>query len=268
MVTSKFCSIVEGTARPLWVPVSTVGGAAKTVYVGSLVTLYVNAGDGVLAPIGANANPMKAPFGVVIGTNNLTPLYDATYNTEYALSTVTMTTSLARDWRMQEGMFVKSDPMALVQVAVIEPGVSVVRIPIFAHVSTQTVLAEAISTAGNANGLTFTCGTTGFDFTSVAYSATYYARTGLNRGLYRVGYDATAGTAAKTIYNPFLATTANTGEKYVGVDFVLGRTRIDLQTTGLGINVLTDVSTNHYLVDCLEINLQNKGDEYALVRFV
>jgi hypothetical protein len=264
---AKHCSIVEGTARPMWFPVSAVGGAAKTVYVGGLVTHYIVAGDGVLAPIAANANPMGVPFGVVLGTNNLVPLYDTTYNAEYQISTITLATSAAVEKRMQEGQWIKGDTQAMVQVAVIDP-TSVLRLPIYAHATTQTAPTEAISTAGNANGLTVTCGTTGFDCTGIAYNAMYYCRKGLNQGIYRTGYDTNAGTGAKTFYIPTPFTTATTGEIWVGANFSLGRQRIDLQTTGLGINTVTTTSTNHYLVDVLEINLKNKGEEYALLRFV
>jgi hypothetical protein len=264
---SRRCAIVEGTARPLWVPVGTVAGSAATVYVGGLVNWYLKASDGVIPPIAANAAPMARPFGVVIGTNNLTPLYDTTYLTEYQIGAATHAVQVARDWRMQEGMWIKSDPTPLVQVALIDAS-SVLRIPIYAHATSYTAPTEAVSTAGNANGLTFTCGTTGFDFTGIAYDATYYARTGLNKGQYRIGYDTNAGTGAKTVYQPFSGTTATTGEKYVGVNFCLGRSGIDLQTTGLGINIVTSLATNYYSVDVLEINLQNTGEEYALVRFV
>jgi hypothetical protein len=266
-VSSVGCSIVEGTARPIWMPVSCVGGSAQTVYVGGLVTYFGSAGDGVLAPIAANAAPMARPFGVVVGTNNLTPLYNSTYMTEYATAVTSQATEATRDWRMQEGMWSKSDPMSLVQVAMIDPS-SVLRMPIRAHATTLTAPTEAISTAGNSNGLTVTCGTTGFDFTGIAYQSTYYCRSGLNKGLYRTGYDTGAGTAARTWYQAMPYTTATVGETWVGVDFALGRSRIDVQTTGLGINIVTSLATNYYAVDVLEIHLENKGDEYALVRFV
>jgi hypothetical protein len=154
----------------------------------------------------------------------------------------------------------------LVQVALIDP-TSVLRLPIYAHATNQTAPTEAISTSGLATGLGVTCGTTGFDFTGIAYSATYYCRKGLNRGLYRIGYDTNAGTGAKTWYQAMNYTCATVGETYVGVDFSLGRNKIDLQTTGLGINIVSSTATNYYAVDVLEINLETAGQEYALVRF-
>jgi hypothetical protein len=270
MIGGKFVSIVEGTARPIWMPVSCVGGTAQTVYVGGLVNYYLGGGDGVLAPIAANAAPMGRPFGVVLGTNNLTPLYNTTYNAEYQsspTSTGSMATDMARDWRMQEGMWIKGDSMPLVQVALIDP-TSVLRFPIYAHATTQTAPTEAISTSGLTTGLGVTCATTGFDFTGIAYQSTYFCRKGLNKGLYRIGYDTNAGTGAKTWYQGMNYTCATVGETWVGVDFQLGRTKIDLQTTGLGINIVTSTATNYYSVDVLEIHLEEANNEYALVRFI
>jgi hypothetical protein len=274
MLTQRIPQIVEGTARPLWVPLSSVGGAGQTVYFGSVVTWYLKSGDGVLPTIAANAAPMTRPFGIVIGSNAMPGTasagynqYSSTYMTDYITQQVTQATANGRDWRMQEGMWIKSDPTVLVQVALLD-ATSVVRLPIYAHATTLTAPTEAISTAGNASGLTVTCGTTGFDFTGIAYDATYYCRKGLNKGIYRIGYDTNAGTGAKTFYQAMPYTTATAGETYVGVNFCLGRTGIDMQTTGLGINIVTSLATNYYSVECLEIHLENANDEYALVRFL
>jgi len=263
-------TIVEGTARPIWLPITCVGGSATTVYIGSMVQWTYATGDGVIPTIAASGATV-GPVGVVVGTNNLTPLYNTTYQTEYtsSLASTNQTTQNARDWRMQEGMWIKSDPMPLVQVALIDR-TSVLRIPIYAHATNLTMPAAAVSTAGSAGGQTVTCGTTGFDTTAVAYENTIFCRTGLNRGLYRITYDTNAGTGAKTWYQAMPYTTATVGETYVQVPFKLGLTHIDLQTTGLGINTITGASnaSNYYTVECLEIHLEDYGDEYALIRFL
>ena len=263
-------AVVEGTARPLWVPVSAVGGTGQTVYVGSVVTWFAASGDGVLPTAAATAAPMKKPIGIVLGTNGMPGAaasgfnqYNSTYMTDYITQVITQAAVNGRDWRMVEGMWIKSEPGAMVQIAYLNIN-SVVRLPIYAHGTNLTAPSVLTSTTGSATGLTVT--TNAADYTPIAYESTLFCRTGLNRGLYRTTYN--TNTTAWAWYIPMPYTTATAGETYVSVDFALGRTHIDMQTTGLGINTVTSLATNYYDVEVLEIHLEDPNDEYAIVRFV
>jgi hypothetical protein len=116
-------------------------------------------------------------------------------------------------------------------------------------------------------GLGFTCGTTGFNFTSVAYNATMYCRSGANKGLYRTTYSAAAGTAEHLFYCYWPYTIA-VGDKFVGAPLPeCGSGTINFDDVGLFINGSAAVTTTDYIgVDILELNLEVSGKEYAIFR--
>ena len=122
MIVGKGLQVVEGTPRPLWMPVAVDGASgANTVYIGQAVTQYTGSNDGVIGIAASGAAPATVlPWGVVLGSSNLTPLYDGTTTfDEYATGVYSQALQKARDWRMQEGMWIKSDPALMVQIATI-----------------------------------------------------------------------------------------------------------------------------------------------------
>jgi len=261
--------VIHSPYKPIWVPVDTPAGAATTLYVGQLVVAGVNAScQGVKAWNVAGIYDTTAdqiPFGVVIGTNNRTPTFNSTYKTDSITSAYTVAGQLARDWVGTEGMHKKTDPAAMVQVAVLTPE-TVLKGPIFNGATYGTAITEAVVTAVNATmGLGFTCGTTGFDFTSVAYNATMYCRSGANKGLYRATYSAAAGTAEHLFYTYWPYTIA-VGDKFVGANLpVCGTGTINFDDTGQYINGAAAVTTTDYIgINILRLDLERTGAEYAI----
>jgi hypothetical protein len=256
--------IVEGTSRPLWLPVAYNSG--QTIYDAQIVTMSKSLGGVVNCGAATGTPTTTLPLGIVLGNTNVNPVFDSTYLNEKVTAVQSQAAQLARDWRMQEGMFVKNDPQALVQVALLYPD-SVVRLPIYGSATAYTAPGVGTVTTGAATGTGFTCASAGFDFTAVAGNATYFCRTGLNRGLYRIGSDTNAGTGAKT-FTTYWPYSVATGDTFVGVNLALGDNFLQLQTLGFGVDNTATVSTAYYAVRVIDLDLTVPGQEYALVRFI
>ena len=271
--------VIENPTKPIWLPVDYNNATGQTVYVGQIVCCgkrATAASNGVFPWIPAGVSDSTAaqvPFGVVIGTNNRTPLWSTTYNTEYITAVQSQAAQVARDWVGQEGMFSKADPQPLVQVAllsaetVLEGDIKVCSAGTYA----STALTEAVVTTGSTTGAGFTPGTTGFDTSAaaVAYNYTCYCRTGGNMGLYRTSYDTAAtGVAAKTFYTYWPYDIA-IGDKFVGVPLALGSCLAMFDTTpgSICIDANADVDTTNYInIDVLSLDLRFSGKEVARFR--
>jgi hypothetical protein len=264
--------VVDNPVRTIWVPVDYNNATPQTVYQGQLVSLgATDSCSGVKAWAIAGAGDTTTdhtPFGVVVGTNNRTPLFSSTYKGEYIASVRTQAAQVARDYTGAEGkQFPKNDPQALVQVAVIGPN-TILKGRIFnAAYGTAPTVAIASAVAGSGDGTGITCAATGFDFTAVAYNATYCGRSGLNMGISRVGYDTNAGTGAKTFYGPNFPYTCAVGDTWVGVNLALGTCKGMFDSLSTYINCAAALTSDYVWLDVLELNLAVAGDEYAIFRF-
>jgi len=256
--------VVYSPHKPLWVPVDTTAGAT-TVYNGQLVVAGAIAScSGVKAwnPAGAGDTTVdQVPFGVVVGTDAMTPVFNSTYKAESITSVVTQSTQASRSYVSHEGMWSKGDPAAMVQVAVLSPEV-VLKGRIFTTSYGTAIGVDAIAT-DNGDGLAFTC--SALDHTPVAYNATVFARNGLNKGLYRITYD--TSTTVKTVKNPFPYDFV-AGDSIVGVNVsAFGTCKMMTDTAGTFIDNAAAVGTTNYIwIDVLELNLSEAGNEYAIFR--
>jgi len=257
--------VVKNPVHVGWYPVDYTNSTAQTCYIGQIVVLGpTGSTNGVKPWVIAGVADTTAdwiPFGVVIGTNNRTPLYNATYGAEYITSVRTQAAQVARDWTGQEGMFSKGDPQALVQVAVLGPH-TVLKGRIFngAYGTAPTV---ATVTTGSSDGTGYTSSAN--EFTPVAYKATYYCRKGANAGLYRTSYD--TSTTTKTFYGPNWPYDIAVGDQFVGSNLVLGTTTGMLDSLGMWIeNSAAVMTTNYIFMDVLELNLSTAGEEYAIFK--
>lgn len=263
-------SLVSEPVTVRWYPVDYNNATGQTVYVGQLVVLNtLTSCSGVKAWVPAgnyDKTVDQCPFGIVIGTNNRTPTFNTTYKAEYITSVRTQAAQVARDFAGAEGMWSKGDPQAMVQVAVLD-STSILKGRIFnAAYGTAISVGTVTAVAGSGDGTGFTCGTSGFEFTAVAYNATYYCRSGNNMGLYRVGYDTNAGTGAKTFYGPNWPFTVAVGNTFVGCNLVLGRCLGMTDALGTYLENSAALTTDYISLDVLDINLATAGSEYAIFR--
>ena len=265
--------VLEGPTRTIWAPVGAATSAQATVYVGQMVVAgAVGTYSGTVTPWNiagvGDTTADQVPFGIVTAINNRNPLYNSTYMAEYGTSVITQATMAARDFfGVEGGMYAKNDGQLMAQVALITSQ-TVIKGRIFAtSYGTAPGVGIVTAIAGSGDGSGFTCGTTGFDFTSVAYNASYCGRSGKNLGITRTGYDTGAPTATRTFYNffPFTVAVADT---FVGVNLSsLGTCKAMFDTAGTFIDNAAAVGTTNYIwIDVLELNLKEAGQEYAVFR--
>lgn len=257
--------IDAGSPRTIWAPVSRVSSAI-TLYVGQLVQWPVGQ-DGVyplaVASGAGDTSNKQVIYGVVVGTGDLSPLYNATYG-QYIASVQSQADLNARSQLGLEGMYVKGDKQAMVQIALIDA---------------NTVLKGDIRNAAIGTGpslLTVTTGSTtgaGFtsnacDFTPVAYAATTYCRTGANAGQYRISSDTSTTVETNNIY---WSNDIAVGDTFVRVPLKQGIAYGQINSTsgalGLWLEASASPATNYFILDVLELNLKEANREYALFRF-
>jgi len=257
--------VVKNPVHVGWYPVDYNNVTAQTVYVGQFVTLGVADSCSGVKPWAiagaADTTTDHVPIGIVVGTNNRTPLFDATtYKTEYITAVQSQANQLARDFYGAEGMFGKSDPQALVQVAFLGPQ-TVIKGQIF-NAAYGTAPTVQTVTTGSTTGAGYTANAS--EFTPVAYNATFYCRSVANRGLYRVSYDPSTTTKTFYVYWPH---DIAVGDTFVGSNMALGTCTAMFDSTGQFIDNSAAVATTNYIyVDVLELNLETAGSEYALFR--
>jgi hypothetical protein len=256
--------IIEHPLRTIWMPVGYVGAATpKTLYVGQLVTsTLASVSSGAMEFVQSGTPDTRQPFGVVVATNNATPVFDTTYKAEYITSVNTQATELARDWRGVEGMTAKGDPQAMVQVAVIG-GDTILKGRIF-RAAYGTALSTGIVTTGSSDGLSYTC-SAGLGLTRIAYNSTHYCRSGANMGLYRISYDTDTTGNATTLYNPF-PYDISAGDVMVACNVAVGITNLTFDSLGTYVNGQA-AQTATQVVQVLELNLRDSGSEYVIFRF-
>ena len=258
-------SLINQPMLVKWFPVDY---NAVTLYEGQLVTwCFADSGQGLKAYNVAGAADTTAdqgPLGVVVGFNNRTPVFDATYKANYGLSVSTQAAQLAREWAMAEGMWSKGDPALLAQVAILDP-TSIIKGRIF-DTTYGTAPDVVTNTTASTDGSTIT--TAAVDHTYPAYNAMWYCRSGANMGLYRASYS--ASTTSHTFYLTWPYDIA-VGDTFVPVAITLGTSKACFDSVGTyieqwGNDHATSYTTNYLWLDVFELNLAEAGNEYAIFR--
>lgn len=256
--------VIQGSPLTIWVPVDSAAGSPDTLYVGQIVK---SGSDGVL-PLGtasgvADTTNKGIPFGVIIGTNNRTPVYDSTYKCEKITGADTQALQLARDWFGAEGMWSKGDPQAMVEVALIDPTTILKGL---LYVTTYGTAPTVLTTTAASTDGFMTAGTTNAcDFTPVADYGTIYCRSGANMGLYRITIDtSTTAPVVDTAYPYDVAI----GDTFVRVPpRPIGKTFVQFDSESTFVNCATSPATNYYVIDVIKLGLETAGHEHVIFRF-
>lgn len=253
-----------GTPFTFWAPVDSAAGTPDVLYGGQLVRSVSDgvAPLGTASGIGDTANK-KVPMGIVIGTNNRTPVYNTTYNAQSITGADTQALQLARDWAGNEGIYPKGDPQALVKIALIDH-TTILKGRIFnaAYGTAPTVVtASAASTDGF-----MTAGTTGAcDFTPVADFGSIYCRAGANLGLTRITID--TSTTAPVVDTAFPQDVA-INDTFVRVPIrTIGQSYVQFDSESTYIDCSASPATNYFIIDVIALDLSKAGEEYVLFKF-
>lgn len=249
--------IIHGSQQKLWAPI--VYG--DTIYVGQLVKCQVDEG---VVPLGAasgaaDTTGKSVPFGVVVGTNNRTPLFNATYNTQYI--TDANPHGATTEFIGVEGPWGKGEQRAMVEVELIDP-TTIIRGQLF-DTTFGTAMTVGTVTTGSTDGLSCTTGTLVVDTASYG---TIYFRTGANKGVYRItdGASATAQAWDTPTYADVVI-----GDKCVKAPIrMLGPAYADFEATeSMFVAAEATYSTNYFVIDVVRLDLSVAGQEYVDFKF-
>jgi hypothetical protein len=242
--------------QTLWAPVINT----DTLYHGQLL---ISANEGVsplVAATGAGDTTGKqVPWGVVIGNNNKTPVFDATYNADSIVYKAASSAG-SEDYVGVEGPWKKNDREAMVEYLPLT-ATTVLRAPLY----TDT-LGTAPTVATFASGLSTLGGTaSAVEEAGVATLSTLFIRSGVVAGSYRVTDDTSA--TVMTWDNELNAAPA-VGDTAVRVNLrPLGTCRMQIGTEALFVDTGATVTTNYFLIDVVRLDLSEAGREYVEFRF-
>lgn len=245
----------------VWVPVD--GTAA--IYSGQLVYLGLQTpADSGVVNLGqaagyADITTRKIPYGVVIGNNNKTKLYNSTYKTDYITSVDSAAAQILRDFRGVEGMYAKGDPCPMAHIALIGPGTILKGrcfTTAYGTVPTERTITTATSTVAFVSAA--------IDVASVAYNSTVYFRTGPNKGIYRIVTSAHTTTHTLTKAMPYSPTTS---DKFVMLPVRQGTCRIQTDAQAMFVDCVQACTTHFWLVDGIEVHAETAGEEYFIFKF-
>jgi len=240
---------------------------------GGLVGIDINsASEGIeMLPAAAgvaNKTNNDTPFGIAIGCNRKSPLFNTTYKCAYILDpgATDAHDGASIEYFGVEGPYPKGDPIAMVKVALLDP-TSIIRAPLYnAAVGTAPTLLTA--TAITAHGLGMTVNATSFTPTTDSDS-TIYCRTGANAGAYRhMDTASTTGLAWDRAMRAELVI----GDTFVAVPMrTFGPSTINFDDTCMGFVDCGDspakAGTNLWAVNILRLDLREAGREYVEFRF-
>lgn len=257
--------VVKRTFSPRWVPVI----QGQTVYVGQIVTAGTTAGGFGVKALGAasgagGASSDVTPFGVVIATNNKTETYNSTYHTYSIAGVQSQASQVARltspGVTGQEGMFIKGDPIPMVQVDIIDPH-TVIRGRIF-NGAYGTAITKYSNTVASTTGALVT--TSALSQTPIAHNKLLYGVNNANACLYRGATDTSTTQHVPDTYFPY---DIAVGDQFKIAYIALGTAKAQFDSASTYIEAEPDMSSNYWWLDVFEVNLSRDGEEYAIFKF-
>lgn len=260
--------VVSGSNAPYrtWINVDRITGAS--LYVGQLVKTDTGSFDGA-APLAAASGVYdvggdQAIYGVVAGTNDLTPTFVATYG-QYIAPVASAANQVARRQFGAFGNQSKGDPCAKVLVDVCDP-TTILRGDIYnATVGVAPTLLTV--TTGSSTGAGFT--SNACDVATVAGLCTAYCRKGANAGIYRTTTSASTTIQTVTTCFPFpiavgdqfvIVPLKQRGMSYGNITYTSGY-------LGMGLDSSKTAATDYFGINVLEMDLSEAGKEHVIFRF-
>jgi hypothetical protein len=257
--------VIHGSPQNIWVDVD----ATDTLYVGQLVMHGDNARANTgCEPLGvasgtSDKTGLNLPFGIILGNNNRTPVYDTTYLCNSIVGVTTQAAIAARDWIGAEGPHAKGDGAAKVEIAIVDPS-TVIEGKCFDTTYGTVLETDTDSDGTDTTGYTTAGLTSAVSFTPVARRATFYCRAGANQGIYRVRID--ASTTAPQVETAFPYDVAS-GDTFVAVPFTIGYSRMQFDAESMFIDCNAAINGSWYDVYVHKIDLETSGREVAQFRF-
>ena len=254
--------VVQGSPQTVWCRVD----GTDTLYAGQLVT---GSSDGVLpmtAATGeADTGGKAVPFGVVKGNNNKVPLFNATYDAEYITGVVSQASQLARESGLLEGIYPKREPSAMVEVDIIDPTTYLYG-PIYNAAYGAAPTVQTISAAQSDGMITPETWSNADASAFTVDESTIHMRTGLNKGLQRIGVNTSRTAPAVTHAFPYDNTTSDTGLQVPIREIGTAKVQFDGESTYIEAAAI-DYSSVYYVVEVIKLDLQVAYKEHCIFRF-
>jgi hypothetical protein len=257
--------IVSGSPHLVWCQIDTT----DQLYIGQLVHCSNKQIDGV-APMGkaagaADTTNKRVPYGIVVATNNASPVFDSTYNVETITDVAASSNDREHNIPVGEphGMFGKND---MVQVALIDP-TTVIRGPIRRRAAGggSAIRERTVATATSTTQVVITKGGIAGDSDSVRTQQTVYFRSGANAGEYRIT-DSSSSTVVH--WDKALANSPTTSDTLVlAPGRPNGTSYVQVDSESMFINSNGDASTNYYVINVIRMDLSEAGNEYVDFQF-
>lgn len=255
-----FDVVKSSELQTIWLPVSN----GQTIYVGQLVR-KTSSSDYLVTFGSASGASTEKPLGVVVATNNKEPVYSQTYNTNYITGVQSQAEQRARKFQGVQGMWALGDPIPMVQVKLIGPQTQIKASLFAGSFGTPPPVFNPAENNSTGNTLKRAEGSK----SSVDYNTIFYCRKGANKGIYRVVTTSSNSSNVTTHnFNTYWPYPISTSDEFVQVNLCLGISKIQIDSTGMYIDVTQTYSSNYYTVLVEEINLEIPGQEYAIIRFV
>lgn len=228
---------------------------SETMYEGQLVQQGQVVGTGAEAAVLDQAATEQedgyGPIGVVTGVVNQRTEYDSTYKGGKCTYT-TLSATMAADERRKDA--------GIVQVAVIQPMVTILRAPIYDG-AFGTALSEGVEDGGSSY-VTYQDATYTLTADTNDDYGTVYVRSGANRGLSRIctTYSHSTLTCTTTLKFPY----ANAvGDKFVFAAVARGWTDIQFGSTANYVEGDVAPNTTGFKVFVTKLDLSQKGQEFC-----
>ncbi len=255
-------SIVHCSPQTIWVPV--LGG--QTIYNGSIISGDTSALVEGIQPLpiaagASNTTNKDIPFGVVVGNNNLKSTVGADSYITAAAQTVAYGSTA--QFQSVEGPWAKGDPIAMVQVQVIDP-TAVLRANLYDTTLGVAPPPVAVSTASGADGKD--CVTAAATVATVATYSTIYMRSGANMGVYRT---LTSASDATHTWLQAMKSAVAVGDSALILNGLrpYGLCKMQTDATARFIDVNAALTSDYFYVNVLRLDLSEAGNEYVEFQF-
>jgi hypothetical protein len=254
--------IVSGSPHLVWCQIL----KGEQLYIGQIVK---SSGEG-MTPIGkasgaSDTSTKSVPYGIVVATNNATPVFDSTYNVETITESVASGNDREHNIPVGEphGIFGQVD---MVQVALID-NTTVIRGMIKSRAAGggTNISARAITTAGTVTSVIAKGGFVG-SYVDKDFETVYFVD-GANAGQYRI-LDSASSINLK--WDATLKVTTAVGDQVKIVPGLVpngyGKTQFDAES--MFINAKADASSNYYAINVIRLDLSEDGNEYVDFQFL
>lgn len=250
--------VIQGSPQIVWAPIKDT----DTLYIGQLVKCAGNEGvEPAGTASGAGDTTGKGYlYGIVVGTNNKTPLFNTTYRSDYITDATPKASTTT--FTGVEGPWSKGTKEAMAQIAIITP-CTVIRGDIWKNAVGVVLPAHSVAASNGHYGCATIDSTYKHGYSAVTqHYGTAYFRSGANTGAYRL---LTGSSTLGLYFDKALYASASNDDKVIVVKGLRtnGYSKMFVDTESMFISNSITSTVNYYVVDVLRLDLRESGHEFC-----